>query len=257
MQSVAPCQEVVIENPKDVNEYMVPIRHTTYESELTVGSGIRCVTGEHFEGGSDLGYNRMNFRWGNVGTFQISPGSHMWQVVNKYYKEDEPVPITMCFGVPPACTLLAGAAFGYAIMPQWLRRDRHRRRGAGRADPPGQGAHRQRHGAGRRRDRAGGLRQSARPPLRDQGGRGLRRAGPPPLPSGMGRLHGQGLQGADLPRHRGDDAQAREQADRVRARRPHARRPQHRHHDARGDHLRAVQPPAARHHPGRGDPLLR
>src|SRR5207253_9163047 len=60
MQSVAPCQEVVIENPKDVNEYMVPIRHTTYEPELTVGSGIRCVTGEHFDGGSDLGYNRMN-----------------------------------------------------------------------------------------------------------------------------------------------------------------------------------------------------
>src|SRR5437763_361825 len=102
LQSVAPCQEVVIENPKDVNEYMVPIRHTTYEPELTVGSGIRCVTGEHFDGGSDLGYNRMNFRWGNVGTFQISPGSHMWQVVNKYYKTDAPVPITMCFRVPPA-----------------------------------------------------------------------------------------------------------------------------------------------------------
>ena len=118
MQSVAPCQEVVIKDPKDVNEYMVPIRHTTYEPELTVGSGIRCVTGKYFDGGSDLGYNRMNFRWGNVGTFQISPGSHMWQVVNKYYKEDQPVPITMCFGVPPACTLLAGAAFGYAIMPQ-------------------------------------------------------------------------------------------------------------------------------------------
>jgi gallate decarboxylase subunit C len=117
-QKDAPCQEVVIENPKDVNEYMVPIRHTTYEPELTVGSGIRCVTGEQFEGGSDLGYNRMNFRWGNVGTFQISPGSHMWQVVNKYYKANERVPITMCFGVPPACTLLAGAAFGYAIMPQ-------------------------------------------------------------------------------------------------------------------------------------------
>ena len=54
-----------------------------------------------------------------------------------------------------------------------LRRDRHRRRGAGRADSPRQGAHRQRHGAGRRRDRAGGLRQSERPPLRDQGVRGL------------------------------------------------------------------------------------
>src|ERR1700746_4086075 len=116
-QSEAPCQEHVIESPHDVNEWMGPIRHTTYEPELTVGSGIRCVTGAQFEGGSDLGYNRMNFRWGNVGTFQISPGSHMWQVVNKYYKEDQPVPITVCFGVPPACTLLAGAGFDYAILP--------------------------------------------------------------------------------------------------------------------------------------------
>src|SRR5262245_9022198 len=117
LQSEAPCQEHVIKNPKDVNEHMVAIRHTTYEPELTVGSGIRCVTGPQFDGGSDLGYNRMNFRWGNVGTFQISPGSHMWQVVNKYYKANEPVPITMCFGVPPACTLLAGAGFDYAVLP--------------------------------------------------------------------------------------------------------------------------------------------
>src|SRR6476619_2836483 len=117
-QHEAPCQEHVIKSPEDVNEHLVAIRHTTYEPELTVGSAIRCVTGAEFDGGSDLGYNRMNFRWGNVGTFQISPGSHMWQVVNKYYKEDEPVQLTMCFGVPPACTLLACAAFGYAIMPQ-------------------------------------------------------------------------------------------------------------------------------------------
>ena len=116
-QSEAPVQEHVIEKPEDVNKWVVPIRHTTYEPELTVGSGIRCVTGPQFDGGSDLGYNRMNFRWGNVGTFQISPGSHMWQVVNKYYKTDEPVPITMCFGVPPACTLLAGAGFDYAVLP--------------------------------------------------------------------------------------------------------------------------------------------
>src|SRR6266446_9752646 len=99
-QNEAPCQEHVIKAPKDVNEHVVAIRHTTYEPELTVGSAIRCVTGPEFDGGSDLGYNRMNFRWGNVGTFQISPGSHMWQVVNKYYKSKEPVPITMCFGVP-------------------------------------------------------------------------------------------------------------------------------------------------------------
>jgi len=117
-QSEAPSQEVVIEKPKDVNEHLVPIRHTEFEPELTVGSGNRLVSGDYFAGGFDLGYNRMNFRWGNVGTFQISPGSHMWQVVTKYYKEDKPIPITMCFGVPPACTLLAGAGFDYVILPQ-------------------------------------------------------------------------------------------------------------------------------------------
>ena len=256
MQSVAPCQEHVIENPEDVNEYMLPIRHTTYEFEATVGSGIRCVTGEHFDGGSDLGYNRMNFRWGNVGTYQISPGSHMWQVVNKYYKSNEKIPITMCFGVPPACTLLAGAAFGYAIMPQGcdeigiagaiqgspIRLVKARTVNAmaladaevvleGYVDP---------------RDRRFETKEAE-----DSGQQGV-----PPLSSGMGRLHGQGLQGADLPRYRRDDAQAGQQADHLPARRAHPRRAQHRHHHPRGDHLRAVQPVAARHRAGRGDPLL-
>jgi UbiD family decarboxylase len=60
----------------------------------------------------------MNFRWGNVGTFQISPGSHMWQVANRHYKSDEPIPITICFGVPPSCTMLAGAGFDYVILPE-------------------------------------------------------------------------------------------------------------------------------------------
>ena len=53
-QNEAPCQEHVIESPRDVNEWMVPIRHTTYEPELTVGSGIRCVTGPQFEGGMGI-----------------------------------------------------------------------------------------------------------------------------------------------------------------------------------------------------------
>ena len=116
-QSEAPCQQVVIERPNDVNEHLVPIRHTALESELTVGSGIRCVSGELFDDGIDVGYNRMNFRWGNVGTFQISPGSHMWQVVSEAYRRNVNVPLTFCFGVPPACTLLAGAAFDYVILP--------------------------------------------------------------------------------------------------------------------------------------------
>ncbi len=116
-QSEAPCQEVVIEKPNDVNPYLVPIRHTELEAELTIGSGIRLVSGKEFGGGTDVGYNRMNFRWGNVGTFQISPGSHMWQVSSDAFRARGVVPMTINFGVPPAATLLAGAAFDYVILP--------------------------------------------------------------------------------------------------------------------------------------------
>src|SRR5262249_21674521 len=112
-----PCQEHVIKSPKDVNEHVVAIRHTTYEPELTVGSAIRCVTGPEFDGGSDLGYNRMNFRWGNVGTFQISPGSHMWQVVHQYDKWKNRGLIPLCLGVPPPSTLPAGGGFDCAGLP--------------------------------------------------------------------------------------------------------------------------------------------
>ena len=115
--AAAPCQEHVITEDLDVNKWITAIRHTDLEPELTIGSGIRCGVGDYFEGGSDLGYNRMNFRWGSVGTFQISPGSHMWQVITKHYHDEEPIPISLCFGVPPACTMLAGAGFDYVILP--------------------------------------------------------------------------------------------------------------------------------------------
>jgi gallate decarboxylase subunit C len=117
-QSAAPCQEEVITDDLDVNKYITAIRHTALESELTVGSGISCVVGDYFKGGSHIGYNRMNFRWGNVGTFQASPGSHMWQIITEHYKDEKPIPLTMCFGVPPACTLLAGGGFDYVILPK-------------------------------------------------------------------------------------------------------------------------------------------
>ena len=101
-QDEAPVQEDVITDDVDVNKWITAIRHTALEPELTVGSGISCVIGPYFDGGSHIGYNRMNFRWGNVGTFQISPGSHMWQVITAHYKDEQPIPLTMCFGVPPA-----------------------------------------------------------------------------------------------------------------------------------------------------------
>src|SRR5437763_2173368 len=117
-QNEAPCQEEVITDDLDVNKYITAIRHTELESELTIGSGISCVIGDYFKGGSHIGYNRMNFRWGNVGTFQASPGSDMWQIITEHYKDDQPIPLTMCFGVPPSCTLVAARGFDYGVLPQ-------------------------------------------------------------------------------------------------------------------------------------------
>lgn len=119
-QDEAPVQEHVITDidELDVNKWLTAIRHTELESEMTIGSGISCIIGDYFDGGSHIGYNRMNFRWHNVGTFQISPGSHMWQVMTKHYHDDKPIPLTMCFGVPPSCTYFAGAGFDYAMLPK-------------------------------------------------------------------------------------------------------------------------------------------
>ena len=68
-QDEAPYQEEVITDDLDVSRYVVTVRHTEAEPERTIGSGNSVDVGEYFHGGSHIGYNRMNFRWGNVGTF--------------------------------------------------------------------------------------------------------------------------------------------------------------------------------------------
>jgi 4-hydroxy-3-polyprenylbenzoate decarboxylase len=117
-QAEAPVQEHVITDDLDVNKWVLAIRHTPLETELTIGSGQSVVVGKYFKGGTHVGYNRMSFRWGNVGTFQAAPGSHMWQVQVEHYDEPEGIPITMCFGIPPAANLMAGSGFDYVILPK-------------------------------------------------------------------------------------------------------------------------------------------
>ena len=114
----APVQQHVITDDLNVNKWILPIRHTPLEDELTIGSGQSVVVGKYFKGGSHVGYNRMNFRWGNVGTFQAAPGSHMWQVQVANYDNPEGIPITMNFGIPPAANLMAGSGFDYVILPK-------------------------------------------------------------------------------------------------------------------------------------------
>src|SRR5258708_3922672 len=104
-QDKAPVQEEVITDPNDLNAFIMAIRHTVLESEITIGSGNSVVIGDVFHGGSHIGYNRMNFRWGNVGTFQPAPGSHMWQSMTAHYNDPKPVPLTVGVGVPGAAAL--------------------------------------------------------------------------------------------------------------------------------------------------------
>jgi len=117
-QEEAPVQEHVITDDLDVNKWVLAIRHTPLENQLTIGSGQSVVVGKYFKEGSHIGYNRMSFRWGNVGTFNAAPGSHMWQVQVEHYNEPEGIPITMCFGIPPAANLMAGSGFDYVILPK-------------------------------------------------------------------------------------------------------------------------------------------
>jgi len=42
----------------------------------------------------------------------------MWQIITEHYYDDQPIPLTMCFGLPPACTLMAGGGFDYVVLPR-------------------------------------------------------------------------------------------------------------------------------------------
>src|SRR5437667_6269739 len=117
-QTEAPAQEEVITDDLEVNKWIMAIRHTVLQSEITISSGNIVGIGVYIHDISHILYNRMNFRWGNIGTFQPAPGGHMWQIMTEHYKDPKPVPFTMAFGVPVAATLLAGGGFDYAVLPR-------------------------------------------------------------------------------------------------------------------------------------------
>jgi 4-hydroxy-3-polyprenylbenzoate decarboxylase len=117
--SAAPCQEVVVTQDIDIWEIFPTISHTRKDPGRTFGGGISTVVGKYFEGGSHVGFNRMSFLPDRQDycSFQISPGSHMWQIATRYYRK-EPIPLTMCVGVPPAVYMVAGSGFNYLSLPE-------------------------------------------------------------------------------------------------------------------------------------------
>src|SRR2546428_378874 len=112
-----PCQDVVITKDIDVWDVVPMISHSDSDPGRTLGAGTTVVRGEHFWGGSHIGYNRMNFRGPDYSSFQISPGSHMDQVATHWYRKG-PIPVTINIGIPPTCTMMAGSGFTYVILPR-------------------------------------------------------------------------------------------------------------------------------------------
>ncbi|GAB6153787.1 UbiD family decarboxylase [Desulfosporosinus burensis] len=117
-QDQAPCQEVCVTENIDVWPIIPMIQHTPSDPGRTLGGGNTLVTGKYFWGGTHISYNRMNFRDNkDFSSFQISPGSHTDMVATEWYHKG-PIPMTINMGVPPACTLMAGSGFMYAILPR-------------------------------------------------------------------------------------------------------------------------------------------
>src|SRR5262249_56023774 len=110
-----PCQEVVITKDLDVWDVVPMISHSDSDPGRTLGGGTTVVRGKHFWGGSHIGYNRMNFRGPDYSSFQIPPGSHIDQVATHWYRKG-PTPGAGNLGIPPTCTMMAGAGFTYVIL---------------------------------------------------------------------------------------------------------------------------------------------
>lgn len=114
----APVQEVIYTGSDvDAHKLVPMIQHTPRDPGPTLGGGNTLASGKYFWGGYHIGYNRMNFRTPNESSFQISPGSHMDMVASEWYRKGT-IPLTINMGVPPACTVMAGAGFDYMILPK-------------------------------------------------------------------------------------------------------------------------------------------
>jgi len=111
----ASCQEVVIDRDIDIWPVVPLIKQTPRDPLRTLGGGNTVISGKYFWGGTHIGYNRMSFRGKDYSGFQISPGSHTDMVVREFYGKG-PIPMTINLGVPPACTMMAGAGFLYMFL---------------------------------------------------------------------------------------------------------------------------------------------
>lgn len=111
----APCQQVVITKDIDLMGTMPVFKYTKQDGARVFGGGVICLTGEYFEGGSDISFKRMHFKGKDWSTMLTGGGTHIGEslTLNKGKK----VPLTVNIGVPPAVVLGAAGGGLHAMMP--------------------------------------------------------------------------------------------------------------------------------------------
>jgi len=111
----APCQEVIIAEDIDLLNILPVIQHTKKDVGRIIGGGIYLISGDYFDGGTEISFKRTMPLGKNLASVMFVGGTHIWHVAKKH--EGEKIPTTINIGTPPAVLIVAGGGGISAGMP--------------------------------------------------------------------------------------------------------------------------------------------
>lgn len=109
------CQEVLITEDIDVFSVLPIIKHTEEDAGRILGGLHVLVTGEYFDGGSEISFKRMHFQGKDWASLMAGDHSHTGMIARKF--KGKRVPITINIGTPPAVTMMAGGGSLHTVIP--------------------------------------------------------------------------------------------------------------------------------------------
>ncbi|MDP6180215.1 MAG: UbiD family decarboxylase, partial [Desulfatiglandales bacterium] len=111
----APCQEVLVTDDIDVSSVIPIIKHTEEDAGRILGGLHVLVTGEYFDGGSEISFKRMHFQGKNWASLMAGDHSHTGMMARKFKGKRVPITVNIC--TPPAVTMLAGGGSLHSVIP--------------------------------------------------------------------------------------------------------------------------------------------
>ena len=111
----APCREVIITEDVDVYRVMPIIKHTEEDAGRILGGVHVLISGEYFDGGSEISFKRIHFRGKDWASLMAGDHAHTGMIARKF--KGQKVPMTLNIGAPPAVTLMAGGGSLHTVIP--------------------------------------------------------------------------------------------------------------------------------------------